>query len=712
MKFSFLIPSKNRLELLAHAVESILRQDYEDFEIVISDNASEQDYAGYVQRIGDQRIVYRRLPAPVPVTDNWNSALELARGDYVLMLGDDDALAPGFLPRVADLIREMAQPDVVYLAAYHYCYPGVIGSAPTGYLADVRNSEFLQGKAAPFRLPPEQAQRVAQAAFDFRYLFGFNSQHFLFRKGFLRDISSSIGSIFQGPYPDTFAATVSFLKARSIVVVPDPLVIIGISPKSFGYYYFNDLATEGADFLDNERLSLDVRDTLNACVLPGDRNNTNWLVAVEEARRALAPSIDLKVGIDRYRMLQIVAFLREIYLKGVRQLDEIPQLIQKLTRSEAAALGALKAVIESSGVDGRNGVIRVFEAIDRGLAQFWPAEVKLLDIGPHSSIRDAFNWLEKSREERRGGTPALPASERPKEMHHSAGQCPYCLGASRYAYSAADWNQHTSKEKFAYRVCSECSLIFMDPAPDNLARYYINEQYDIPADRGAFQPRADSQSWKVDILKNLVAGGRLFEVGPATGEFAFAARKAGFLPKLAEMDAKCCAFLRDILGLDVIQTERPADCLGTGDKYDAICIWQAIEHIPNFWELLSRASDSLSSRGVIVVSTPNPRSLQARILGRYWPHIDAPRHLYLISQDWFRAFALRHNLSIVMNTTRDVGSTDLNYYGWYLAVRNLSHGMLPELRVQAMASRITHAVRDREESEGRGCSYTIAFKKR
>jgi 2-polyprenyl-3-methyl-5-hydroxy-6-metoxy-1,4-benzoquinol methylase len=292
------------------------------------------------------------------------------------------------------------------------------------------------------------------------------------------------------------------------------------------------------------------------------------------------------------------------------------------------------------------------------------------------------------------------------------GQCPYCRGSSTFAFSAKDWNQRTSRRQFKYLLCSKCSLIFIEPQPDDLAPFYVNEQYDVPADLRALESRADSQAWKVEILKSLVSGGSLFEVGPATGEFAFAARAAGYRPKLAEMDRNCCDFLRNALHLDVVQTSRPAECLGSGHKYDAICLWQAIEHIPDFWELLANAADSLSAHGVIVLSTPNPRSLQARFLGRYWPHIDAPRHLYLISQTWFRAFAARYNLSIVMNTTKDVGSTGLNYYGWCLAVRNLSHNMLSESHTQSIAARITKKVRRWEEVEGRGCSYTIAFRKK
>jgi hypothetical protein len=328
------------------------------------------------------------------VTENWNNALALASGDYVLMLGDDDALAPNFRPIVAPLVGKHSAPDIVFLAGYHYCYPRVIPASPHGYLANVRESRFLAGKSEPFQLPREEAVAVAEAVFGFRYLFGFNSQHFLFRAGFLRDIAA-LGGIFQSPYPDTFAAVVSFLKARSVMVVPEPVVIIGISPKSFGYYYFNDRATEGYEFLDNEAVSADVRDALEDVVLPGSRNNTNWLVAAEVARRVLAQEFQLSVDFARYRILQMAAFLREVFRAKVHRVNEIDQFMSRLSGSERAVFSGLRAAIESAAESGERHVARVLTAIDHQLEQFWPAQVNMINIGRHSSIADAVEWLAK-----------------------------------------------------------------------------------------------------------------------------------------------------------------------------------------------------------------------------------------------------------------------------------------------------------------------------
>jgi 2-polyprenyl-3-methyl-5-hydroxy-6-metoxy-1,4-benzoquinol methylase len=289
--------------------------------------------------------------------------------------------------------------------------------------------------------------------------------------------------------------------------------------------------------------------------------------------------------------------------------------------------------------------------------------------------------------------------------------CPYCGGESAPLHEAMDWNQRTSVERFRYRRCRSCALRFIERIPQDLSRYYVNEQYDIPADAAGFAARAATQHWKVEILNALTNPGPLLEVGPATGEFAVAAREAGYAPTLLEMDQACCRFLRDSLGLTVTQTADPAACLDHSARYRAICIWQAIEHVPEFWTLMERAADRLAPGGVMILSTPNPESLQARLLGRRWPHLDAPRHLYLIPQSWMRSFADKHHLSVALDTTRDVGSLGLNFYGWYLAVRNAMRRRESSRAVEFAAGKLAALFRRWESAEGRGCSYTFAFRR-
>src|SRR5574341_2458315 len=133
MKFSVLLPTHNRLSLLKYAVESVLRQEYDDWELVISDNESEDDVEIYVKSLNDDRIKYFKTDRYLSVTENWNLALEKSSGDFVIMLGDDDALMPGYFTTISKLI-ETYNPEYIFTDGYLFAYPDVIPHHPDGYV--------------------------------------------------------------------------------------------------------------------------------------------------------------------------------------------------------------------------------------------------------------------------------------------------------------------------------------------------------------------------------------------------------------------------------------------------------------------------------------------------------------------------------------------------------------------------------------------------
>lgn len=105
------MPTRNRAAMLRDALASVLAEPLDDLEIVVLDDASDDDTRAVVLGFGDRRIRYRRHPRRVGIVCNRNACLEAARGRYLAWLDDDDAYLPGGLVRqLAVLERE---PDVV-----------------------------------------------------------------------------------------------------------------------------------------------------------------------------------------------------------------------------------------------------------------------------------------------------------------------------------------------------------------------------------------------------------------------------------------------------------------------------------------------------------------------------------------------------------------------------------------------------------------------
>jgi glycosyltransferase involved in cell wall biosynthesis len=91
------IPTYNRRRLLSASLRSVLDQDFQDVEIIVSDNASTDDTAEYVASIGDPRLRYERTAENIGLFGNLSRALELGSGRYRVMLPDDDLMLPGNL---------------------------------------------------------------------------------------------------------------------------------------------------------------------------------------------------------------------------------------------------------------------------------------------------------------------------------------------------------------------------------------------------------------------------------------------------------------------------------------------------------------------------------------------------------------------------------------------------------------------------------------
>lgn len=328
MKFSILLPTRNRLELLRFAVQSVLDQDYSSWEIIISDNASSDDVEGYARSLQDERIVYVRSEQLIPVTDNWNLALERAIGDYVLMLGDDDCLMRGCLSTVKALIDRYTQPEIIYTEAVQYAYPGVVPGREEPFV-QFGYCEFLRGVEGPFWLARKDAVRMVEKSLRFEIGFSYNMQHTFVSRATVEQMRRK-GPFFQSPYPDYYATNALFLVAKRILVYPDPIVAIGISPKSFGFYYFNLREEEGVQFLRNIAAP-ELAERVENVTLPGSNMNTSWLLSMEALVLNFGSEMPLRSIHWRYRFMQL-----RVMAASTRASEFFARLRGRLTVGEQA----------------------------------------------------------------------------------------------------------------------------------------------------------------------------------------------------------------------------------------------------------------------------------------------------------------------------------------------------------------------------------------
>jgi glycosyltransferase involved in cell wall biosynthesis len=112
-RITICIPTYNRSNWLRSALQSVLEQGYQDFGVIVSDNASEDDTCLIVKSFDDPRIQYIRRDRNYGAFDNINFVVAQARTEFVVLLPDDDALLPGGLRRAIDVLDRY--PNVGYV---------------------------------------------------------------------------------------------------------------------------------------------------------------------------------------------------------------------------------------------------------------------------------------------------------------------------------------------------------------------------------------------------------------------------------------------------------------------------------------------------------------------------------------------------------------------------------------------------------------------
>lgn len=221
---SVIIPTRERCETLAYALETVLDQTTESLEIIVSDNFSQDDTKAVVRRFEDPRVRYLNTGQRLSMCDNYEFAVTQARGEYVIIIGDDDAVVPGALDRLDAVIKK--RPSLVYFWQKGiYAWPiedqpaRVISAPPPGRFREINLTEWARfsiewGGLRWARMPSPYHSAVARSALD--------------------ELRRRTGRVFHSTQPDTFTYFAVPVVCPKFLEVDFYVTWCGVSAKANG----------------------------------------------------------------------------------------------------------------------------------------------------------------------------------------------------------------------------------------------------------------------------------------------------------------------------------------------------------------------------------------------------------------------------------------------------------------------------------------------
>ncbi|MBQ0798497.1 MAG: glycosyltransferase family 2 protein [Porticoccaceae bacterium] len=116
------IPTYNRADMLRRSIDSVLRQDYAQIEVLISDNFSTDNTQSVCQQFceKDRRVRYVQQSSNIGASANFKDVLTRASGEYFMWLGDDDWIDSAYVSSCVSLLASDLDTALVSGAPQYY----------------------------------------------------------------------------------------------------------------------------------------------------------------------------------------------------------------------------------------------------------------------------------------------------------------------------------------------------------------------------------------------------------------------------------------------------------------------------------------------------------------------------------------------------------------------------------------------------------------
>lgn len=187
------------------------------------------------------------------------------------------------------------------------------------------------------------------------------------------------------------------------------------------------------------------------------------------------------------------------------------------------------------------------------------------------------------------------------------------------------------------------------PSEDKIGFYYEDEAYishsdsvNSPMDFIYSLAKQYMLKRKLKWVKSYIRKGSFLDIGCGTGDFLWLLKQNKFLVKGVEPSNRA-RNITSSKGIHVYSSIKEAE----PESYDAVCLWHALEHIPDLSSFFISLNKFTKIGGFVFVAVPNFKSFDASYYKKYWAAYDVPRHIHHFSQQAITTIFKEHNYQLL-----------------------------------------------------------------
>ncbi len=246
IKFSVIIPTRERCDTLKWSLKTCTEQNYDNLEILVSDNFSQDETRTIVDEYKDNRIKYVNTGKRLSMSHNWEFALSHASGDYVIYVGDDDGIMPNVFDELNIILQDGQINSLSWKKPMYYWLNHIIPEYRNILITPLKNSlqEFDSQESLDKVRNCGEFDRLP-SLYD-----GF------VKRSVLENIKKQSGNFFHSRTPDIYSTIALLGTIESFSFSGKPFSIQGASSHSNGtaYLFYGKDETAAAKYLSEENI--------------------------------------------------------------------------------------------------------------------------------------------------------------------------------------------------------------------------------------------------------------------------------------------------------------------------------------------------------------------------------------------------------------------------------------------------------------------------